>query len=97
MAALLTGRKVRHGHHLDHHAGPAGKVLDTLALAVVRVVLLESETRVLPFSEDVFDQVLAQLGVHFTSLLLMRTGCGCNVLDRMVRYVLNNNQVCVCV
>lgn len=93
MAALFTGRKVRHGHHLDHHAGPAGEVLDALALAVVRVVLFKSETRVLPFLEDVLDQVLAQLGVHLTSLFLVRTGCGCNILDGIVRYFLNNIQV----
>lgn len=93
MTTLLADRKVRHGHHLDHHAGPAGEVLDTLALAVVGVVLLESETRILPFSEDIFDQVLAQLGVHLTSLFLVRTGCGRNVLDGMVRYILNDIQV----
>ena len=93
MAALFIGRKVRHGHHLDHHAGPASEVLDTLTLAVVGVVLLESETRVLPLLEHVLDQVFAQLGVHLTSLFLVRTGCGCNVLDWPVRYFLNNIQV----
>ena len=61
VTALLAGRKVRHGHHLDHHAGPAGEVLDTLTLAVVGVILLESKARPLPFSEDVLDEVLAQL------------------------------------
>lgn len=53
--AALSGRKVRHGHHLDDHASPTSEVLDPLALACVGVVLLESKSRPLPFFEDVLD------------------------------------------
>ena len=74
VAAAALAAQIREVHDLDNHAGPAGEVLDTLTLAVVGVVLLESETRVLPFLEDVLDQVLAQLGVHGCCALLMGAG-----------------------
>lgn len=80
MASHLASRKVRHRHHLHHHAGPTGEVLNSLTLACVRVILLESKARLLPLSEDVFDQVLTQVGIHFACLFPVGANLGCNVL-----------------
>lgn len=66
--------KVRHGHHVHHHTGPAGKVLRALSVPGFGVILLPGETSPLPLAEDVLHQVLPQLGVHLPSLVLVRAG-----------------------
>ena len=78
--AGLSGRKIGHRHHLHHHTSPAGEMLNALSLAIVRIVLLKSKPSFLPLSKDVVDQVLAQLGIHFTCLFLVGPSGGCDIL-----------------
>jgi hypothetical protein len=81
---MTTARRrrgqVRHSHHLNNQTRPAGKVLDSLALAVVWVVLFPGEPGSLPFSENVLDKVRAELRVDLGRFRLVRTSrCG-NIL-----------------
>ena len=57
MALLPAFRKVRHIHHLHHHAGPTSEMLCPLSLARLWVILLPCESCLLPFSENILDQV----------------------------------------
>jgi hypothetical protein len=80
MSGLSGTGQFRHGHHVHHHTGPAGKVLCPLAIARVRVVLFPSESSSLPLAEDILDQILPQIGIHLPRLFLVRTGNRCSVL-----------------
>lgn len=80
MSGLFNPDQIRHGHHVHHHTGPAGKVLCPLAIARVRVVLFPSEPSLLPLAEDILDQILPQVAVHLPRLFLVRTGNRCSVL-----------------
>lgn len=81
--------EVRHGHHVHHHTGPAGKVLCSLSLASVRVILLPSESSLLPLSKDIFNQILAQLRVHFPSLFLVRARSDSGILNHREGQLVN--------
>ncbi len=70
-AGAAAAAQVRHGHELDHQAGPAGKVLRPLALARFGVVLLPCEAGLLPAVVDGVHDVLAQAGVQISRLRLV--------------------------
>lgn len=55
MSGLFVSGQIRHGHHVHHHTGPAGKVLCPLAITRIRVVLFPSEPSLLPLAEDILD------------------------------------------
>lgn len=82
LVLVCTLAEIRHGHHVHHHTGPAGKVLSSLPLTRVWIILFPGETGFLPLLEDVLDQVLTQLRVHFPRLVLVRTLCDGGILYR---------------
>lgn len=72
MSRRCAFRQIRHGHHVHHHTGPAGKVLRPLSFACLGIILLPGEASPLPLPEHILNQILPQFGVHFPSLLLVR-------------------------
>lgn len=90
MSGLSGTRQFRHGHHIHHHTGPAGKVLCPLAIARVGVVLFPSESSPLPLAEDIIDQILPQVGVHLPRLFLVRTRNRCSVLGGLYQILQEN-------
>jgi hypothetical protein len=82
--------QVREVHNLHDHAGPSSEVLRTLASTSVRVVLLPREASLEPRVVDGVNQVLAQVGVHSRSALLLRTWLLGDVLEFRVSTVFNN-------
>lgn len=80
MACSFASREIRHDHHVHHQARPACEVLGALALTRLRVVLLPSESCLLPLSEDIFDQIFPKIRIHLSGLFLMGTRSSSNVL-----------------
>jgi hypothetical protein len=65
--------QIRHGHDLDHEAGPTGEVLRPLAFTCLGIILFPSEASPLPLREHVLHDVLTELGIDLSGTLLMRT------------------------
>lgn len=72
VALLATGFpafQFRHGHNLNHKAGPPSEVLSSLPVSIFRVVLLPREPGLFPRFIHVRDEVVAETTVDAAGLL----------------------------
>lgn len=76
----VTPIQIRHRHNLHHQTRPPGKMLRSLPRACFRVILLPRKARLLPFIEDVFDEIIAERGVDVRGLRFVGAGLACDVL-----------------
>ena len=76
LSKLISGMflpKIRHAHDLDDQTRPPGEMLRPLTSAGIWVVLFPGKPGLFPTLVNSVNQVLSQLGVNLTSLLLVRS------------------------
>ena len=54
-----SAAQVRHPHNLDYQTRPTSKVLRSLPCSRFRIILLPSETRLLPLVEDILNKIFS--------------------------------------
>ena len=67
---------ITHLHNLHHQTRPPREMLRPLSGSRLGIILFPREAGLLPFGKDVFDEVLAEGGVHACGAGLVWVGFG---------------------